>query len=141
MKARMKADATDRSKIRQQLQEPIDPLHSSSHSDVNIVKIVSDRIATDPTVDVHEAVSIGTEMTKHCEITLPIQSACSENHKETHRSRTSRDVRCFFFDIFPIWGRRITPPPFWSSYLSTSTLFPLPCSHYYIVVTVALHIA
>ena len=55
MKARMKADATDRSKIRQQLQEPIDPLDSSTHTDVNIVQIVSGRIATDPTVNVHEA--------------------------------------------------------------------------------------
>ena len=62
VKARMKADATDISKIRQQLQEPIDPLDSSTHSDVNIVQIVSGRI-------VHEAVSIGTEMIKHCEST------------------------------------------------------------------------
>ena len=62
MKARMKADATDRSKIMQQLQEPIDPLDSSAYSDVNIVQIVSGRIATDPTVNVHEAGSIGTAM-------------------------------------------------------------------------------
>ena len=66
----MKADATDRSKIRQQLQEPIDPLDSSTHSDVNIAQIVSGRIATDPTVNVHEAVSTGTEMMKHCESTM-----------------------------------------------------------------------
>ena len=67
MIARVKADATDRSKIRQQLQEPIFPLDSSTYSDVNIVQIVSGRIATDPTVNVHEAVSIGTETMKHCE--------------------------------------------------------------------------
>ena len=65
----MKADASDRSIIRQQLQKPIDPLDSSTHSDVNIVQIVSGRIATDPAVNVHEAGSIGTEMMKHCEST------------------------------------------------------------------------
>ena len=69
MKVRMKADETDRSKIRQRLQEPIDLLDSSSHSYVNIVQIVSDGIATDPTVVVHEAVSIGTGTMKHCEST------------------------------------------------------------------------
>ena len=61
LKDRMKADATDRSKIRQQLQEPIDPLYSSTPSDVNIVQIESGRtarIATDPTVNVHEAATI-----------------------------------------------------------------------------------
>ena len=58
IKARRKAGATDRSNIRQQLQEPIDPLDSTTHSVVNIVYIVSGRIATDPTVNVHEAVSI-----------------------------------------------------------------------------------
>ena len=60
MKARMKADTTDRSNIRQHPQKPIDPLDSSTHSDVKIVQIVSGGIATDPTVNVHEAVSIGT---------------------------------------------------------------------------------
>ena len=69
MKGRMKADATDRSKIRQQLQEPSDPLDSSIHSYVNAVQIVSGRIATDPTVNFHEAVSIWTQMMKHCEST------------------------------------------------------------------------
>ena len=137
----MKADATDKSKIRQQLQELIDPLDESTRSDVNIVQIVSGRIAADSTMNVHEAVSICTEMMKHCEITPPKQSACDDNHKETHPSRTSRGVRCFFFDIFPIWGRRITPPPFWSSYLSMSTHFPLPCSHFHIFVGVSLHMA
>ena len=39
MKARMTADATDRSKIRQKLQESIDPLDASTHSDGNIVQI------------------------------------------------------------------------------------------------------
>ena len=63
MKARMKADATHRSKIRQQLQEPIDPLDSSTHSDINIVHII------DPTVNVNEAGSIGTGMIKYCEST------------------------------------------------------------------------
>ena len=72
MKARMTADATDRSKIRHNLQESIDPLYSSSHSDGNnIVQIVSGRIATDPTVNVHEAVAIGTETIKHYESTWP----------------------------------------------------------------------
>ena len=76
MKARMKADGTDRSKSRQQLQKPIDPLDSSTHSDVNIVQIVSVRIATDPTVNVHEAVSIGTETMKHCESTVFHPAMC-----------------------------------------------------------------
>ncbi len=66
MKARVKADATDRSKIRQQLQGPIFPLDSSTYSDVNNVQIVSGRIATDPTVNAHE---VGTEVMKHCEST------------------------------------------------------------------------
>ena len=56
MKARMTADAAVRSKIRHTLQESIDPLDASTHSDGNIVQIVSGRIATDPTVNVHEAV-------------------------------------------------------------------------------------
>ena len=59
MKARTTADATDKSKIRHKLQESIDPL------DGNIVQIVNGRIATDPTVNVHEAIAIGTEMIKH----------------------------------------------------------------------------
>ena len=67
MKARMKADATDRSEIGQQLQEPIFPLDSSTYSDVNIVQIYGGRIATDPTVNIHEAVSMGTDTMKHCE--------------------------------------------------------------------------
>ena len=58
MKARMTADATDKSKIRHKLQESPDPLDAPTHSDDNIVQIVSGRIATDPTVDVHEAVAI-----------------------------------------------------------------------------------
>ena len=66
MKGRMKADATDRSKIRQQLQQPIDPLESSTHSGVTSFQIVSGRIATDPTVNAHE---VGTEVMKHCEST------------------------------------------------------------------------
>ena len=41
MKARMTADATDKSNIRHKLQESIDPLDASTHSDVNIVQIVS----------------------------------------------------------------------------------------------------
>ena len=49
---------------------------------------------------------------KHGEITLPKQSACDDNHKETHPSRTSRGVRRFFFDIFTIWGRRFGLPIF-----------------------------
>ena len=57
LKARMKADATDKSKIRQQLQDLIDPLDESTRSDVNIVQIVSGRIAADSTMNVHEAVS------------------------------------------------------------------------------------
>ena len=49
----------------------IDPLAASTHSDVNIVQSVSGRIATDRTVNVHEAVAIGTEMMKHYESTWP----------------------------------------------------------------------
>ena len=64
MKARMTADATDRSMIGHKLQESIDPLdastHPSTYSDGNNVQIVSCRISTDPTVNVHEAVAIGT---------------------------------------------------------------------------------
>ena len=53
MKARMTADATDKSKIKQELQGPIDPHDWSTHSDGNIVQIVSGRIATtDPTMNV-----------------------------------------------------------------------------------------
>ena len=43
----------------------IDPLDASTHSDGNVVQIVSSRIATGPTVSVNEAVVIGTEMMKH----------------------------------------------------------------------------
>ena len=71
MKARMTADATDTSKIRHKLQDSIDPLDSSTHSDGNIVQIVSARIATDANVNVHEAVAIWTEMMKHYESTWP----------------------------------------------------------------------
>ena len=71
MKARMTSYATDRSKIRHKLQESIDPLDALTNSDGNIVQIVSGRIATDPTVNVHEAVAIGTEVMKHYESTWP----------------------------------------------------------------------
>ena len=61
MNAWMTADATDRSKIKHKLHESIDPLDSSTHSDANIVQIARrGRIATGPSMDVHEAVSIGT---------------------------------------------------------------------------------
>ena len=43
----------------------------STYSVGNIVQIVSGRIATDPTVNVHEAVVIGTEMMKQYESTWP----------------------------------------------------------------------
>ena len=69
MKAWMTANATGRSNIRHKLHESIDPLDASTHSDDNVVQIVSSRIATGPTVSVHEAVVIGTEMTKRCEST------------------------------------------------------------------------
>ena len=71
MKARMTPDSTDRSKIRHKLQESIDPLDASTNSDGNIVQIVSGRIATDPIVNVHETVAIGTEMMKNYESTWP----------------------------------------------------------------------
>ena len=64
MKARMTAEAMDRSKINNYRSRSI-------HSDGNTVPIVSGRIATDPTVDVHEAVAIGTEMMKQYESTWP----------------------------------------------------------------------
>ena len=60
-KARMTADAADISKIRHKLQESIDTLDAPTHSDGDIVQIVSGRIATtDPTANVHEAVAVGT---------------------------------------------------------------------------------
>ena len=68
-KARMTADATDRSKIRHKLQESIDPLDSSTHSDGNIVQSVSGKRANDPTVNIHEAVAVGTDMVKLYEST------------------------------------------------------------------------
>ena len=71
MKAQMTADATDGSKIGHKLQESIDPLDAATHLDGNIVHIVSGRITTDPTVNVHEGVAIGTQKMKHYEITLP----------------------------------------------------------------------
>ena len=49
MKARMTVYAAGRSNIRHKLQESIDPLDVSTYSDGNIVRIVSGRIATDPT--------------------------------------------------------------------------------------------
>ena len=49
---KMAAGVADRSKIKQKLQESIDPRDSSTHSDSNNVQIVSARIATDPTVKV-----------------------------------------------------------------------------------------
>ena len=64
MKARMTPEATDRSKINYYRSRSI-------HSDGNIVLNLSGRIATDPTVDVHEAVAIGTEMMKQYESTWP----------------------------------------------------------------------
>ena len=64
MKARKTADATDRSKINNYRSRSI-------HSDGNTVTIVRGRIATDPTVNVREAVEIGTEMMKHYESTWP----------------------------------------------------------------------
>ena len=70
-KARMTADATDRSKIRHKLQESIDTLDSSTHSDGNIVHIVSGKRANDPSVNIHEAVAVGTEMVKLYESTWP----------------------------------------------------------------------
>lgn len=71
MKARMASDAVDRKKIREKLQDSIDPLDPSSHSHDDLVHVVSGRITTDPTVNVHESVSIGTEMMKQYESTWP----------------------------------------------------------------------
>ena len=114
----MKAYATDRSKIRQHLQEPIGPLGSSTHSDVNIVQIISGRMATDPTVNVQETVTIGTEMMKHyeskvvhpatrrhiagwdVEVLFLKKSAC-DNHKETHPSRINKSCTILLLRQFP----------------------------------------
>ena len=71
MKAWMTANATGRSNIRHKLHESIDPLDASTHSDGNVVQIVSSRIATGPTVSFNEAVVIGTEMMKLYESTWP----------------------------------------------------------------------
>lgn len=71
MKARMASDAVDHKKIREKLQDSIDPLDPSSHSHGDLVHVVSSRITTDPTVNVHESVSIGTEMMKQYESTWP----------------------------------------------------------------------
>ena len=49
---KMAAGVADRSMINQKLQDSIDPLDSSTHSDSNNFQIVSAIIATDPTVNV-----------------------------------------------------------------------------------------
>ena len=59
MKARMTADATNRSKIMQSLQESIDQLDSPTYSYGNIVQIVIGIIATDPTVSCFDGNSDG----------------------------------------------------------------------------------
>ncbi len=56
---------------------------------------------------------------------LPKKSACYDNQKETRPGSISKGIRYFLFDISPIWVRHITPPPFWTSYLSMSTHFHL----------------
>jgi len=73
MKSRMTSDANDRAKIGQKLQESVDPLDPSAHPEAtgSIVQIVSGRIATDATVNVHDALAIGQKMMKDYETTWP----------------------------------------------------------------------
>ena len=41
--------------------------------------------------------------------------------------------------LLHVFSNNITPSQFWSSYLSVSTHFHLPCSHYYILFSLFLH--
>lgn len=54
MKARMESDAVDCKNIREKLQGSIDPLDPSPYSYGDLVHVVSGRITTDPTVNVHD---------------------------------------------------------------------------------------
>ena len=62
MKARITSDAQDGAKIEDELQESVDALDPSTHPKDTIIQIVNGKIATDPGINVHEAVSIGQEM-------------------------------------------------------------------------------
>lgn len=68
-KARLKSDGTDRESIRNKLALCIDPLNPASHPS-NIVNIVSGQVA-DNTVNVQDAVSIGTASMKEFEKSWP----------------------------------------------------------------------
>ena len=59
--SRIKEDAADRAKIQERLSTCIDILDTSQHPKTGLVNVYSGRIIDDPTVNVHEAVKIGTE--------------------------------------------------------------------------------
>ena len=86
MKARMTPEATDRSKINNYRSRSI-------HSDGNTVPIVRGRIATDPTVNVHEVVAIGTEMMKHYESTWPCGFHDTLHHKVRTLAITKKHIQ------------------------------------------------
>ncbi|KAL8582263.1 hypothetical protein ACOMHN_037020 [Nucella lapillus] len=62
--SRIKDDASDRAKIQERLSTCIDILDTSKHPETGLVNVYSGRIIDDPTVNVHEAVKIGTEQQK-----------------------------------------------------------------------------
>lgn len=80
-KARIKSDGADRENIRKKLALCIDPLNPASHPS-NIVNIVSGQVA-DNTVNVHDALSIGTTSMKEFEKSWPegFQNAISKKVK------------------------------------------------------------
>ncbi|KAL8560458.1 hypothetical protein ACOMHN_054361 [Nucella lapillus] len=62
--SRINDDASDRAKIQERLSTCIDILDTSKHPKTGLVNVYSGRIIDDPTVNVHEAVKIGTEQQK-----------------------------------------------------------------------------
>ncbi|KAL8585757.1 hypothetical protein ACOMHN_040539 [Nucella lapillus] len=62
--SRIKDDASDKAKILERLSTCIDILDTSKHPETGLVNVYSGRIIDDHTVNVHEAVKIGTEQQK-----------------------------------------------------------------------------
>ena len=86
MKARVKSDAKDRKALRDKLEVCIDPLHSEHHQE-GLVNIVTGQVSTHPSLNVDNAVHLGTKQMESFEKGWP-----ASFHETIHKCVTTMTV-------------------------------------------------
>ena len=90
--ARIRADATDRERIREMLQSCIDPLDPTDHPRSRVVNIVTGRIGPDE-VNAPKAVEIGTSQMHHYEESWPTGFNATLSNKVVTMAASRKVVR------------------------------------------------